>query len=151
MSDHLMQIIPGDPGFVPPLEAQGKAAELLNTLTPDADEILIDVSNEIRFVGCGSNWESVFCPYCGTKLEAWFWAELETRSKSSGFNDLVVETPCCQDKTTLDGLRFGWPVGFARFALVAKNTGLRGKLSGDQKRLLEAALGCPVRVVQSRL
>jgi hypothetical protein len=151
MSDHLVQIIPDDSAFVPPPEAQKKAIDLLESLAPDADEVRIEVSGETRFVGCGSNWESVFCPFCGTKLEVWFWAEMETRSKANGFKDLAVETPCCLDRTTLDGLRYGWPVGFARFALVARNTALRGNLGDDQKRALEAALGCPVRVILSRV
>ena len=151
MSDHLVQIIPTDRAFVPPPEAQKKAIDLLKTLAPDADEVKIEVSDETRFIGCGSNWESVFCPFCGTKLEVWFWAELDAVQKASGLTDLAVETPCCQDRTTLDGLRFGWPVGFARFALVARNTALRKNLGGDQKQTLEAALGCPVRVILSRV
>jgi hypothetical protein len=64
-----------------------------------------------------------------------------------GFTALNISTPCCGFQTSLKDLKYGWPVGFARFFLEAFNPGAQG-LSDEMIQRVGEALGARVCQVQ---
>jgi hypothetical protein len=152
MSDTWIRFIPTDREYVPPREAQARAVALLRSFVPNADEVETNVSDEIQFIDCGGNWMGVACPECGADAEPWFADAMSTAFESCRFRDLRAVAPCCGAKVLLDELKFGWPVGFARFVLEARNPELTtAALSEAQNLALEKALGCSLRIVWRHL
>ncbi len=62
MSYNYLQLIPRTPSHLPPESAQEEARALFASLVPDAHEVKMEVSEAIRFIDCGANWESTFAP-----------------------------------------------------------------------------------------
>jgi len=73
----------------------------------------------------------------------WFYDLVEENGES--FDSLDVRVPCCRETVRLDGLRYEWPVGFARFEVSAMNA-TRAKYELDERELGDVAglLGHPV-------
>jgi hypothetical protein len=152
MSDTWVRFIPTDREYVPTPEAQARAVELLLSFAPDADEVEANASEEIQFIDCGGNWMGVACPECGSDAEPWFADALNRAFDPSRFHDLMVVAPCCGAKVSLDQLKFGWPVGFARFVLEARNPRLASAdLNAPQHLALEKALGCSLQIIWRHL
>lgn len=151
MSDTLLSLVPVDRTHVPAQPARERAVALLRTLAPSADEVLDTVSEEIVFIDCGVNWSGVHCPVCGRDADAWFAGAMSDAFERSRFRELTVAAPCCGAGVELDALDFGWPVGFARYTLTARNPGAQGHgFSGSQQRMVEEMMGCPLRVIWRR-
>ena len=68
MSDNMTRWIPVEPSFVPHEEDVARAVEWLRARAPLADVVTAKLSDEIRFVDCGENFESVSCPRCEANL-----------------------------------------------------------------------------------
>jgi hypothetical protein len=148
MSDTLISFVPTDRHFVPSAAARERAVNLLRRFAPASDEVSETVSEEVAFVDCGGNWSGVRCPACGADAEPWFSDEMSRCHELSRFQDLAVVAPCCGAEVSLDALDFGWPVGFARFVLEARNPGLAStELPQEQHRAIEDAVGCPLRII----
>lgn len=148
MSDTWLALVPTDRHFAPAPDGRERAVGLLRGFAPAADGVTATVSEEIRFIDCGGNWCGVRCPACGADVEPWFADELGRCYERSRFRDLAAVIPCCEVAVSLDALVFGWPVGFARFVLEARNPGLEpAGLPPERHRLLEEAVGCPLRVI----
>jgi hypothetical protein len=148
MSDTLMSFVPAERAYVPPRHQREQAVKLLRSFLPAAEEVAASFSEEIRFLDCGGNWSGVRCPRCGGDAEGWFEDELSRAYEQTRFRDLAAVAPCCGGPVSLDALTFGWPVGFARFVLEARNPGWEGAaLSPEQHQALEQALGCVLQVV----
>lgn len=141
-----MTFVPADREYVPSPAAQQRSEALLRGFAPDADEVSATAWDVIRFIDCGGNWSGVSCPACGADAESWFGDQLGNCNKKSGFRDLAVIAPCCGATVYLDTLTFGWPIAFARFALDVRNPA-RSDLAPDQRRSLEDAVGCALKVV----
>jgi hypothetical protein len=143
-----MSFIPEQRDYVPTPDAQREAADLLRGFLPGADEVNCSVSEGIQFIDCGGNWLGVHCTSCGADAEPWFAEEMSRCHEQSGFGNLTAIAPCRGAQISLEALNFGWPVGFARFVLEARNPGLGAKvLPRGKHRLLEQALGCCLRIV----
>jgi hypothetical protein len=152
MSDTWLRFIPTQREYVPSVIAQERAVDLLRTFVPNADAVEVTLSGEIEFIDCGSNWSGVVCSACGLDAEPWFGDALTRAHEQSAFRDLDTIAPCCGAAISLDKLNFGWPVGFARFVLEARNPGLgTSELSPSQYKTLEQVLGCSLGVVWRHL
>ncbi|MGE5549820.1 MAG: hypothetical protein ACM3ZC_04710 [Bacteroidota bacterium] len=148
MSDSVLKVIPMESKFMPTQEAQDRAEEFFSSLFPEADEISIDISEEVIFVDQGENLERVLCPACGATLEMDWWVEVMNVAAEGKFSILDVQLPCCGLKTTLNDLRYEWPAGFARFVMEARNPGAC-ELDDQSKQQLESILGCKLRIVNA--
>ena len=146
MSDDFFRVIPVDPQFTPPANAQGVALQLLRSWLPSAESITSDLSEETRFVDSGANLERVECPFCGGDLFGW-WQDAMDEASARGFVALEVVVPCCHTETTLNDLRYEWPAGFARFVAEVRNPGRGEALTEEEIRQLEQLLGCKLRQV----
>ena len=145
MPDTYLRIIPADPAYVPSALARDRALAVLQRAAPFADDIAAQVSESVRFVDCGANFESVGCPRCGADLGEW-WSEAMELGHGQHFEDLRVTLPCCRTRTSLNELVYSWPAGFARYTLEALNPGV-GSLPDTVVDRIEDALGSAVRVI----
>jgi hypothetical protein len=145
VSDTYLRIIPCDPRCVPSALARDRALGVLQRAVPLADDVASQVTPDVRFVDCGDNFEAVHCPRCGADVGEWWSMAMETGHEQH-FRDLRITTPCCGARTSLNGLVYSWPAGFARYSLEALNPGV-GSLSKSLVERLEVALGAAVRII----
>jgi hypothetical protein len=145
VTDVYLRVIPVDPLLVPSAAAREKAAALLAQAVLLADDIVSAVSEHVRFVDCGSNFETVRCPRCSADVGEW-WAVAMELGHERHFRDLRITTPCCGTRTSLNELEYSWPAGFARYTLEALNPAV-GSLPDRVVHDLEAVLGARVRVI----
>lgn len=149
MSDTWLVFVPEDPRALPAPDAIARALDLLKQLAPDADEVAATVTDDVRFHDCGENWSGVTCPRCAADIEDW-WFEAMDAAFRSAFADLRATTPCCSLATTLNDVTFGWPAGFGRVALAARNPGIFDT-TPDQDAALDAAAGLKLRKIWRRI
>ena len=145
MSDTYLRIIPADPTCVPSALARERALDVIRRAVPFADDLSHRVTDDVRFVDCGENFETVRCHACGADVGEWWSMAMEVGHEQQ-FKDLRVTTPCCALHTTLNDLRYSWPAGFARYTLEVLNPNIT-ELSHGVVRRLENALHAPVRVI----
>ncbi|GAA1658012.1 hypothetical protein [Actinoplanes couchii] len=96
--------------------------------------------------------EDLFCSRSdGTLGLQWFWDLLTERGGGPAIDDLNTTVLCCGAAVTLHELRFRWPIGFARFELIARN-GVRAEWELDDAELaaIGEILGHPVTQVHAR-
>jgi NAD-dependent SIR2 family protein deacetylase len=147
MSDDFVTIIPEQYDFIPDLERHQRGVEYFRIIAPQADEVEVRVYEDIVFVDCGSNFESIQCPSCHATLttEVWNdWIEMDYKDKRWILN--LHKMPCCGTNHTLHELSYSFPQGFARFELRALNPNI-GFLNPDQTGRFAEILGCPVRAI----
>ncbi len=124
MSENLLQLIPQQPTYVPSEEAVLRAEQFLKSHISETGKVYSEVSNEIRFIDAGANFESVSCPVCGKKISGEWSAAMDEAHKSQ-FSNLELVAPCCDSRTTLNHLNYNFPQGFARFVLSARDPGVK--------------------------
>ena len=146
MSEDFIALIPTTPEFAPAPELLEKAKNLLARFLPHAEEIVAAVTQEIRFVDQGGNFERISCPKCASELHTDWWQEVMDRAYESKFQRLEVVTPCCGFATTLNDLEYQRPAGFARCRLEARNPKQK-ELSSEQLERLAGLLGTPLRQI----
>jgi hypothetical protein len=145
VSDTFLRLIPDDPRRVPSATAREHAEAVLRVALPGADDVVSQVTEHVRFVDCGDNFEGVACPRCGTEIGVW-WSVVMEVAHEQQFSDLRATTPCCGQRVSLNDLVYSWPSGFARYTLEAVNPGL-GSLPDRVRSRLETVLDCRVRVI----
>ena len=148
MSDTFLRIFPADPNFVPDPDRRRQAIELVSRAIVRRDEVTDELSEQVRFIDAGGNWEGVRCPNCGHDLDDW-WSGAMDRAWESRFADLFVETPCCAKPVSLNQLEYGWPVGFARYSIEVRNP--EHDLSDADLRQIQTALGTELRMVWAHI
>jgi hypothetical protein len=146
MSDSYIVIIPDAPNFVPSEDAQRKAVELFQKIDPKAWEIKPEVSETIRFIDCGENFERILCPKCKHELDLDWWQSWMGEEAEENFPLRAKSVPCCGQMLGLDELVYEWPQGFARFTLEAMNPDIADLMQKDLKQF-EKILGCRVRKI----
>lgn len=148
MSDTIFQLIPDQPAYVPDEETASLAEQFLRSHLPGASEVYAEVSEEIRFIDAGANYESVSCPICGKEIANEWWLAAMDEAYESQFNNLDIVVPCCGSKASLNNLDYHSPQGFARFVLSARNPDIQG-LDGQAMQELEMIVGSKLRAIVS--
>lgn len=118
---------------------------LLVRALPMAEDVSSELTPQVRFVDCGDNFEAVRCPRCGVDLGEWWTLAMEAANEQQ-FRKLMVTTPCCRSRLSLNDLSYSWQMGFARFKLTVLNPGLT-QLPNSITQGLEAVLKCRLRVI----
>lgn len=121
LSGHELVIIPRDPKFSP---NDKQLNECLNFLKKEYPENIIqsDKSNQVGFVDCGQNFETVQCNWCGEEMETEFWQEqLSNSYDNSNFNQLEFVTDCCKEKSNLNDLIYIGDCGFSSYSISINN------------------------------
>jgi hypothetical protein len=145
MSDNWLRFIPADPEYQPSAAAAERAGSMLRAFAPEADEVCVAFKQSVGFFDPGENWSGVMCPRCGTDVETWWHAAMDSAWQGR-FADLSATTACCGARLSLNELRYPWPAGFGRFVLEAKNPNIAA-LTPDEMALLTATLGCELRQI----
>jgi hypothetical protein len=151
MSDDYILVIPRDPRYVPTPEVQRRLVELLERLAPNAEDITVETSEEIRFFDCGENFEGIVCPGCAAEINLeWWQARMDDDAKEGSFRLASYVLPCCGARVTLNDLKYDWPQAFGRFRWEARNPGV-GELTSANKADLEAAAGIALVFVRQHI
>jgi hypothetical protein len=145
MSDNYIVLVPQQPEYVPPREAQKKALALMKELAPN-EEVQAQISKEIRFIDCGENFERVLCPECSAEIPHDWWSEQMGEEFENGVPLRKRVLPCCRSQTTLAELKYEWPQAFGRFSLSVMNPQI-GTLSKETVAKFEEVLGCPLQTI----
>ena len=142
-----LYLIPESPWHVTELFRQREAERCLALLVPLAQEVGSTVFERIEFVDCGAYWQCIRCPACNSMIEdAWFKRAFDSAYEAE-FASLLVTTECCGTSTSFHELKYDLPMGYARYALEAREPGLGRKLTCDELHSLERALGCSIREI----
>ncbi|MFL5731807.1 MAG: hypothetical protein ACJ78Q_01290 [Chloroflexia bacterium] len=157
-----IRLIPTSPEYVPDTLSQEQAASYLRGLllpNPDpSSEITARVTEYVEYVDQGGNFERVVCPFCRSDLaseSSEWWDEMMDKAYEGRFADLRIVTPCCHTQSSLNDLKYEWPVGFARFVLEAyepfsiDSEGVYQmlELSPADLEYLQETLGCGLRII----
>lgn len=150
MSDTFFRYVPVDRHFQPTqANADAASAYLASVLQTFVTQTFHD---DIIFIDAGENWDGVSCPICGTDLEVEWWSDSMSEAHNSHFALLDVVVPCCGAQTSLDKLRYSFPVAFGRFELEADNPNCYTLTeSPEQFAQLEKLLGCDLQEVIARI
>lgn len=146
MADTFLVLIPEQPTWVPSATAREAAVGTLRQALPLADDVSSQLTDEVRWVDCGANFEYVRCPRCATDLGEWWTLAMEAAHEQQ-FRDLRLTLPCCAARLSLNDLVYSWPMGFARYTLAATNPNIGTELPERLQRRLEGLLGCRLRVI----
>lgn len=149
MSDTWLCFIPTDPTAQPSPEATANGVALLRSFAPDAERVTAEVFAQTQFFNAGANLTDIACSARGTDAHDWR-GDAMAIAHASGFENLMVTTPCCGVTLSLNALYYDAPAGFARFVLKAMNPGL-ADISRDQHAALELRLGLSLRRFVRRL
>lgn len=147
MSDNWIVVIPTVPSFVPSLDIAKQVEAAVRRAVRSCDELTVETHDVPVFYDAGSNWEGVRCPVCGVELDDEIWSEAMSVAHETG--DLSLDMPCCDARTNLNDLAYGWACGFARFAVSARNP--ESSLSDETAADIASLLGAPIRLVQRHL
>ena len=159
MSDDVLKIIPNNPSYVPSDAAQSEAVTALEQLLPEGEMCNAEVYEEVSFIDCGENLESVLCPECGKETLLDFFSEDDPgQTWWYRLNDLLeemlvlkIETPmpCCGKSVPLTKMKFNWPCGFSRFELSIYNPNIHENLNESEIVKLSKILGCELSQVRA--
>ncbi|MGB6159345.1 MAG: hypothetical protein WBH45_13750, partial [Acidobacteriaceae bacterium] len=103
------------------------------------------------FVDCGENHERTTCPVCGADVEKNWSRWMNNSYRQSRFQDRKVVVPCCGTTVDLNDLVYQFPMAFASWSIELRNPDPAIFMSAEDERIIEAALGAPVRQVLARI
>ena len=151
MSDDYILVIPRNPRYVPTPEVQRHLVELLAQLAPDAEDITVEASEEVRFFDCGENFQRIVCLRCAVEIDLeWWQARMDDDAQDTGFRLANYALPCCGASVTLNDLEYDWPQAFGRCRWEVTNPGI-GELTSSDRTNLVAAAGIPLVFVRQRI
>src|SRR5687767_6457312 len=120
MSDNWIKLVPKNHQLVPEAANQERAMAYLRRIG-NVGEIELDVWDSVRFVDCGSNFESIHCSHCNAAVDMGWFADRMGEDYCNGFQLSPFKMPCCQKQSSLNELTFEWPQAFGRFVLGIMN------------------------------
>jgi hypothetical protein len=122
VSDTLCKIIPEDYNFFPSnTNAIDGAVKILEMYVP-AEKISWKSYKNPIFVDCGSNFESVSCPFCGNRIDIDVWQKMMSLCyERTNFNNLDISLSCCNNVSTLNDLIYHYDCGFSKFVIEILN------------------------------
>ncbi|MCX4972376.1 hypothetical protein [Streptomyces sp. NBC_00620] len=148
MSGNYLTVIPTDPHWQPSRDAADRAAAVLSGMLPDDSRRGLEAKwhDSVEVVDCGANLEKISCLRCGAELTPGWWGEAVSERYDEGFSTLMVTVPCCDAETSLNGLVYDWPMGFARFRIEVLYPN-RAWLTDEELASVTDVLGHPLRQI----
>ncbi|HEY8597562.1 MAG TPA: hypothetical protein VIL85_03970 [Thermomicrobiales bacterium] len=156
MSDRSICLFSLDPTYIPSEAAQEEAKALLRDLVPARHpaatrgeriitEVTTQVTAQIDLIHPMENLDRISCHLCGTELDfAWWYDEVaKIYTPETGFTAFEITVPCCVATCSVRDLDYVYPVGFARFQLLALRPGR--DLADAEVATFERILGCALR------
>jgi hypothetical protein len=119
---------------------------------PEAAEICVEITDQVRFEHCGQNFGKIYCPNCGQEIEQAWWSDRmsDDLAEDHSFTLRPFKMPCCGVERRLHDLKYEWPMGFAKFTVKARDANI-GLVPADYLAALESAAGCALRVIYCRI
>lgn len=122
VSDIIYKIIPEIYDYYPADTKLIEGAVQILKMYIKADKITWEDFENPAFIDCGSNFESVSCPFCEESIAINDWQEMMSLSyEESHFNNLDILLPCCKRVSTLNNLKYQSDCGFAKFVIEILN------------------------------
>ena len=163
MAEVVLKVIPIDPGYIPPVEAQREA---VSVLAPSGEYCFSQTHERISIVDIGLNLEAIDCPACSERLYIDFdsnpddiydapsrkgrlWWDICERLKEESVSTMMLCMPCCEASVPLGSLTFFWPAPFASFELSIVNPKMSDRMPVETLRQLETILKCNLQVVRA--
>lgn len=147
MSDYYISFIPKQPDYISDTQII-QQIENLKFEKNDVQRTKLEISEITLFAHCGSNLETIFCPFCKSDLMEW-WGKAMSEASSDGksFDNLSIQTPCCNNLSSLNDLEYHFDQGFyktiftiipqAEHHLIAEDISLQlEKISGVLWRII---------------
>ncbi|WP_127530410.1 hypothetical protein [Paenibacillus kobensis] len=146
MSDWIIKLIPNEPEYVPTDMNLEKVKEwfALSLAFEKANYIMTD---EVRFIDQGRNFESVSCPICSNILDLGWWGAAMDKASETSFQKLDIITYCCNSPSLLSELIYKGNAGFARFSIEIMNP--KRDITKETIANLEYLLGCSMLKVEA--
>lgn len=119
MSDSIYRIIPESKNSDFDGRVDKAIAYLKRKTKPE--NITFTDHEAITFIDCGENLTSISCPSCNSELSFDWWGEAMDAAFKNGFSDLSCTLPCCNQKGSLDGLKYDFPCAFAKKEIAITN------------------------------
>lgn len=148
MSDHIMKIIPTEPGYQITESAKNEIMGFLKAKI-HADQITVDIHETPAFIDCGSNLESIACPLCGAAIDFGWWGDAMDAASESGFMNLSIKLPCCECESSLNDLQYDFPCGFSCVEFSVLNP--QNDLDPECLTHIQQLMGTPVRLIHAHL
>ncbi|WP_053367949.1 hypothetical protein [Bacillus sp. FJAT-27245] len=145
MSDYVIKLLPWHPEFIPSFDAIKEAELFVKSVSNYFSDIQLLLTDEVRFIDLGENFETVSCQFCHSDLSIDWWVEAMSEADTSQFTNLQVIVPCCHMESSLNDLNYKWNAGFARFSIEFYNPIVDNFEVISEK--LEEILSCEFRKV----
>jgi len=150
MSDNWLFLILTDPQYVPNVDAYKEALNTFRANISIAEEVKVNIYDEIEFIGSGVNLQRMTCPFCMSSIfMKWWLQKMDELYSKNRFAYLIVQVPCCGRFCSLNDLCYDWPCGFARFSLEARNPAT--DMSEQVIHEMEGLLQCKLRKIWRHL
>ncbi|MDR3594148.1 hypothetical protein [Clostridium sp.] len=122
MSEIIYKIIPENYNFFPIDTKTIDGAVKILKMYVHADRISWESFENPAFIDCGSNFDSITCPFCGNNISIDVWQKMmDMCYKRSCFNNLNIFLPCCNRDSTLNDLKYQMDCGFSKFVIEVLN------------------------------
>lgn len=148
MSDSFVKIIPVNHDYLISNDIVNDVLEYLKT-NVKSDSINAYIYDHPAFIDCGSNLDKIQCPLCNKNISFDWWGISMDKAYENEFNNLVIQLPCCGNKSSLKDLIYHFPCGFACFEFVLLNP--KTELSVNIIKVLEKLLKMPIRIIRSHI
>jgi hypothetical protein len=145
MSENILKIISTIPDYVPDSRIIDDVEKLLTDHFIFAEDISIEITDEVRFIDQGANFEEILCPHCKQPLDDQWWKIQMDAAYRKDFHDLAIKSPCCKNQTSLNELMYVWPAGFARFSIEIRSPSQ--DIDANFIRVLEGVLGTTLKEI----
>jgi hypothetical protein len=146
MSDYIFKIIPEYSTYVPEPQLQEKGKAYLKSILGKDSGISMFTTENIEFIDCGQNLESVKCPFCNQELDMDWWGNEMDRAFNCRFEDSNIPLPCCGEISELNNLIYIEQCGFAKFVIEILNP--EDELMSDNILALGQILKCNLKKIK---
>lgn len=146
MSDNIIKIISKRHLDELPFSEEYVISEV-KKLLPNAD-VDCEKYNNVQFIDCGSNLESIHCPICGSNIDFDVWGEYMEAASENDFIKLDTVMECCGRNVSLNELDYYFECGFAKFEIDIINPPM---LPDDFLHRLSEKLNINLRMINSHI
>ncbi|MCU6793523.1 hypothetical protein OB236_15570 [Paenibacillus sp. WQ 127069] len=145
MSITFLKLIPVHPEFTPNQAELIAVRDWMKVNYHDNDETRYVLTDEVRFIDQGENFENIHCPCCSRQIDISWWQQKMDEAYKSLFHSLQIVLDCCGEAISLSDLEYKWAAGFARFSIEIMNP--ESDLIEKDISKLEQILKCSIRKV----
>ena len=122
MSDNYLIVIPTCSTYTPDNNSIEDISKLISKTYYLFDVASTNLTNYIRFIDQGYNFERILCPICGRVMAIEWWQKEMDEAYQNDYRDLTIRLPCCNNQSSLNDLEYVLPAGFSHFSIEFNKT-----------------------------